>query len=303
MVSEAKILALEAAGPARPNFFIVGAPRSGTASMYSYLKQHPEVWVSILKEPHFFGSDLTALPYAVRDEGLYLELFRGGEARRCRGEASVWYLSSRSAAEEIRAFAPEARIVVMLREPVAMAHSLHGLYCRTGNEELTDFAEALAAEAARRRGERVPSAAYFPEGLLYRQAAMNASKLERFQGAFGPDRVLPVLFDEFVAETARVVSAVFRFLGVDPAFRPELDPRKAAEKVRMQSFLQLRKASPEIRRRLDLEGMKSHDGQTRRPLDPVLAARLREELAEDVDRLGRLVGRDLTPWTRGERLC
>lgn len=287
---------------ARPNFFLVGAPRSGTASMYVYLKQHPEIWASILKEPHFFGSDLAPLPYTVRDEALYLELFAGGENRRCRGEASVWYLSSTRAANEIRAFAPEARILVMLREPVEMARSLHALYCRSGNEDLPNFADALAAEEARKRGERIPAGAYFPMGLLYRESAMNAAKLERFLDVFGADRVLPILFDEFVGDTARLYARALEFLGVDPTFQAELDPRQAAERVRLQSFLQLRRAPAEIRRRLDLEGMKQHDGQARSELEPALAAQLREEFADDVARLGRLLGRDLSPWTRGKRL-
>ncbi|HSN88621.1 MAG TPA: sulfotransferase, partial [Thermoanaerobaculia bacterium] len=72
----------------KPNFFIVGAPRCGTTSMYAYLRQHPEIYVSPHKETHFFGSDLSPLPGAVREEELYLELFAGAGDRPRLGEAS-----------------------------------------------------------------------------------------------------------------------------------------------------------------------------------------------------------------------
>src|SRR5687768_15406060 len=142
-----------------PNFFIVGAPRCGTTSMYAYLRQHPEIYVSPHKEPHFFGSDLSPLPGAIREEELYRALFAGAGDRPRAGEASVWYLSSRKAASEIRAFAPEARILILLRAPHQMLESLHSLFLRTGNEDLPTLEEALAAEPERRRGQRIPPGA------------------------------------------------------------------------------------------------------------------------------------------------
>lgn len=286
----------------KPDFFIVGAPRCGTASMYAYLKQHPEVYVSILKEPHFFGSDLSPLPYAVRDEQLYLELFAGGADRPRAGEASVWYLSSEKAPFEIRAFAPAARIIVMLREPAQMAHSLYSLYTRTGNEDLPTFEEALAAEPERRLGGRIPPGAYFPEGLLYTDAARYAAKVERYFTVFGRENVQAIVFDDFVRDTATVYRRTLEFLGVDPRFEAELDPRRARERVRMLAVGQLRRASPEVRRRLQLEGMKQHENASGRPLPAELAARLRQLFAEDVSCLGALLGRDLGAWTRGEEV-
>jgi len=100
----------------KPDFFLVGAPRSGTTSLYTYLKQHPEIYVAIQKEPHFFGSDLTPLPGGIREEDLYLSLFAGAGDRRRAGEGSVYYLSSQQAPFEIQAYAPGARILILLRE-------------------------------------------------------------------------------------------------------------------------------------------------------------------------------------------
>lgn len=280
----------------KPNFFIVGAPRCGTASLYSYLKQHPEVWVSVVKEPHFFGSDLTVQPHTVREEELYLELFAGAGDRPRLGEASVWYLSSERAPYEIRAYAPDAKILILLREPAQMAYSLYSLYARTGNEDLPTFEEALAAEPERRQGGRVPPGAYFPEGLLYTHHARYAEKVARYFEVFGRENVHCIVFDDFVRDTAGAYRRTLEFLGVDPSFDAELDPRKASQKVRMLAIRQLRNASPEVTRRLRLEEMKKHDGGPREPLAPELAARLRSLFADDVARLGRLLDRDLSAW-------
>lgn len=281
----------------KPNFFIAGAPRCGTTSMYAYLKQHPEIWVSVDKEPHFFGSDLTVQPGTIREEDLYLQLFAGAGDRPRLGEASVWYLSSQRAPFEIRAWAPEAKIVILLREPAQMAHSLYSLYSRTGNEDLPTFEEALAAEPERREGRGLPSGVYFPEGLLYTGAARYAEKVERYFEVFGRENVHCILFDDFVRDTAAVYRRTLEFLGVEPGFEAELDPRRANQRIRMLAIRQLRQLPPEVTRRMQFKEMKLHSSVPQTPLVPETAARLRELFAEDVARLGALLGRDLGAWT------
>ncbi|HEX3530156.1 MAG TPA: GrpB family protein [Thermoanaerobaculia bacterium] len=286
----------------KPDFFIVGAPRCGTTSMYAYLRQHPQIHVSVHKEPHFFGSDLTPLPGAVRDEALYLSLFAGAGDRPRAGESSVHYLSSRRAPFEIRDYAPAARIIVLLREPLAMAHSLYSLYTRTSNEDLATFEEALAAEPERRAGRRLPAGVYFPEGLQYTAEALHAEKVERWLEVFGREQVLCLLFDDFVRDTAAVYRKTLEFLGVDASFTAELDPRRAGELARVQAIRQLRQVPPEVRRRMQFDQMKVHQGPARPAPGAALAAELRERFSGDVARLGELLGRDLSAWTRGEPL-
>jgi GrpB-like predicted nucleotidyltransferase (UPF0157 family) len=286
----------------RPNFFIVGAPRSGTTSMYAYLRQHPEVFGSAHKEPQFFGSDLTPPPGAIRDPRLYLELFAAADGRPLAGEASVYYLLSTRAAAEIRDFAPAARIIAMLREPAAMAYSLHSLYRRSGNEDLPSFAEALDAEPERRERRRLPPGAYFPEGLLYSEMVRYSPMVERYLEVFGREQVHCILFDDFVRDTAGVYRRTLEFLGADPSFQAELDPRRAKQVLRLQAVRQLRRTPPEVQRRMQLAAMKQHEKTGGPPLAPELGARLRQLLAADVARLGELLGRDLGAWTRGEAL-
>jgi hypothetical protein len=281
----------------RPNFFIVGAPRCGTTSMYAYLWQHPEIYFSVHKEPQFFGSDLTPLAGAIREEDLYLQLFAAAGDEPRVGEASVWYLLSEKAAGEIRAFAPDAKIIALLREPARMAHSLHSLYTRSGNEDLATLEEALAAEPERRQGRGLPPGAYFPEGLIYTDVVRHAAKVERYFEAFGRENVHVILFDDLVRDTPAVYRKVLEFLGVDPDFEAELDPKKAGQRARMLGIRQLRRTPPEIIQRMQFDHIKLHDGAPRNPLPEALADRLRELFAEDVARLGVLLDRDLSAWS------
>src|ERR671929_75877 len=138
-----------------PNFFIIGAMKSGTTALYYYLEQHPEVYMSPVKEPNFFcsqeqknGAD------AVTDIRAYERLFRGVLGETAVGEASHCYLYEPRAAAAIRRCVPEAKLLAILRNPIdrAFSHFLHMV--RTGSEPLSDFAQALREEGAGSYKER-----------------------------------------------------------------------------------------------------------------------------------------------------
>jgi len=137
----------------KPNFFILGAPKCGTTSVAVLLSEHPHIYMP-QKEPHFFNTDHRRFLNSL--EG-YERLFARADARhRAVGEASVWYLSSASAVKNILDYAPEAKFIVMLRNPVEMAPSLHEEQVFTGRENVTDFAKAWALQDVRRRGHQLP---------------------------------------------------------------------------------------------------------------------------------------------------
>lgn len=96
-----------------PNFFIIGAPKCGTTSLAHWLAQHPEVFMSPVKEPHYFSTDFPLTSW--RDPDDYHSLFEGADTHhKAVGEASVWYLRSREAVPQIEAHYPGARYIVML---------------------------------------------------------------------------------------------------------------------------------------------------------------------------------------------
>jgi hypothetical protein len=301
----------------RPDFFIVGAPKCGTSAMSVYLAQHPEVFVPHVKEPHFFGSDLSSTWFG-RDEQRYLSLFSAARDEKRLGEASVYYLLSKRAAEEIKEFEPLARIIVMLRDPVEMLHSLHSQHLYTGAEDIADFGVALDAEEDRKRGLRIPRGprmsddARIVESLFYREIASYTRQVERYYRAFGRENVHVVIYDDFRDDTAGKYEETLRFLDVDPGFRPEFPVVNANKRVwnkALQVFLQ---NPPPVARRLVRtlippparwklqKYVKSYNSryEARKPMDAELSKRLRAEFAPEVERLSELLGRDLTHWSR-----
>jgi hypothetical protein len=300
-----------AAEQRRPDFFIVGAPKSGTTALYEYLRQHPEVFMADPKEPNYFGADVERrrTPRIGLDE--YLSYFaRAGEAQRV-GEASVRYLHSRTAAAEIADFAPNGQAIIMLRDPVEMMHSMHGELVFIGAEDITDFADALEAEDDRRQGRRIPPAANKPAALLYRDSARFAEQVQRYFDALGRERVLVLIYDDFRDDTLGTYRRVLRFLGVDEAFVPEMGIVNPSKQPRSRMLLRLISNPPGWLRRVLASVLPPRQRKRlfrralalnartapRRPMDPDLRARLKAEFAPEVRRLGELIGRDLTAWS------
>ena len=291
----------------RPDFFIIGAPRCGTTAIYDFLRQHPDVYMPQRKEPVYFGSDLTKRhPYLT--EQRYLELFRGAEGSKRVGEATVWYLYSETAPREIAEFADDPRLVAMVRNPVDMMHSLHGLLRFTGNEDLS-FEDALDAEQDRALGRRLPANTRRPEGLQYRRCARYAEHLRRWIDVFGRERVHVIVFDDFRRDSLGVYRSLLEFLAVDPSFVPRMgvvNANKAPRSIRVQQAVN----TESFQRALwSLPGgaahalwraiMRSNSRVVARDaIDPGLRMRLNDEMADSVIDLGALLGRDLTHWSR-----
>ena len=134
----------------KPNFFIVGAPKCGTTAMKYYLRQHPDVFMARPVEINNFIRDVDIGPK--QTEEWYLRHFEEAGAARIIGEKSVWHLFSSTAAADIKAFNADARVLIMLRNPVDMIYALHSEFLYGGNDDIREFAQALAAEGDRRQG-------------------------------------------------------------------------------------------------------------------------------------------------------
>ncbi|MEP6468450.1 MAG: sulfotransferase [Chloroflexota bacterium] len=296
----------------RPDFFIVGAAKSGTTSLHDYLRQHPGIFMPAIKELNYFGSDRPSRHTARLTLEEYLANFASAPPGVRIGEASVSYLRSTLAAREIADFAPQAQAIVMLRNPLEVMQALHAELVFLGIEEIAEFGEALAAEADRREGRRIPAAINNPRGLLYREAVNFCEQLARYHQALGRERVHVIVFDDFKADTAASVAGTFRFLGVDDHFEPRLEVLNAAKTTRSR-MLQRLVASPPgwirgtarrllprtTRKRLYRAATRLNARrQARAALDPALRARLIDDLRPEMMRLGEMIGRDLGGWLR-----
>ena len=216
----------------KPNLFVVGEAKSGTTALANFLEQHPDVFMSTEKEPSHFRTDINQEVYDFQEErgqkrvlekawrykyeklDDYLALFEDTQAP-IAGEASI-YIESRVAAELIHEFNPDAKIVVLYREPISYLQSLYYHAIRNSNENATSFEQALAWEDDRRNGRRLPDTLSRPSSLYYSEKIKYAQKLRRFLRVFPASQIKVVLFEEFRKDNGAATKEVFEFLGVDP---------------------------------------------------------------------------------------
>lgn len=279
----------------KPNFFIVGMPRSGTTSLYLYLKQHPQVFLSILKEPHYFGSDLPLLDSYVKDYDGYMSLFEGVGNEQVIGEASVWYLESKTAIEELFQFNPDSRLIVVLRNPIEMTQSLHSLYLRTGNEDVTDFYEAFNLEESRKKGNAIPEGCYYKEGLCYRTVGLYCEKLRKVFDAFGRKQVEVVLFDDLVNRPDETYHRLLTFLDLE-RFTPEFDRQKAEIAVQTKVLKQLKSTSVDIKMKIRQKRVYLHEKKASSTLSGGCRLALLDFFKEDITATSKLINRSLDNW-------
>jgi len=300
----------------KPNFFIVGKPKSGTTALHLMLEQHPDIYMSAVKEPHHFARDhveaaerrnrgYRGMPYKDREN--YLKLFEGAGTQKVVGEASTDYLYSRVAAQEIAKFNPDARILMILREPVDFMYSFHGQLLRSGNENEGNFAKALLLEEQRKRGEKIPSATSNPAMLLYSDQAQYCEQVERFLSAFDNSRVKIVIYDDFRDANLAVCREVFRFLEIDPDFEPvsqKVNPSRDVRAPRLANWLiyhgerkagNIKQLAPKwlIRPIASVMSRLIFSERPPAPLDPDFRSALKARFKPEVVRLSSIVGVDL----------
>jgi hypothetical protein len=297
-----------------PTFLVLGAAKAGTTSLYDHLRQHPEVFVTRVKEPRFFAYDGRPLPAGgpgrewihdatVADPAAYEALFDGAAGAKARGEASPVYLYSAHAAARIAARVPDARLVAILRDPAERAFS-HYLHLRRDAVEPCDsFAEALAREP-----ERI--AADWDWSFHYRAVGFYDAQLARYAARFPPENLHVELYEDLAEDPAAVARRVFSFLGVDDAFAPDVRARLNAGGVPKEGAAWdvatrydhpvrrlLRPLLPHRLRLVLLSRVRAR-ALARPALDPAVRAALVAGYREDLLRLQDRLGRDLSAWLR-----
>lgn len=224
-----------------PDFLIIGAPKSGTTSLYFYLQQHPQIYMSVHKEPCFFIADSASeLPSSLppgsvwrsrSPHAAYEQLFASVPSEQIAGEASTQYLSSSVAPRLIHTHIPQARLVAILRQPVDRAYSQYLHNRRNGIEPLSTFQQALQAEDARRHKQTVPL------DVFYKQSSMYVPQIQRYLALFPREQIRFYLYDDLRHDPQGVVRDLFEFLGVDDTFRPDMSEQYNVSGVPKNRFL------------------------------------------------------------------
>jgi hypothetical protein len=289
----------------KPNFFIIGAPKCGTTSLAAWLAEHPQIYISPVKEPHFFNRDGMYLTNTLDEyEALFVD---ANENHLAIGEASTHYLYSRTAVPGILKYQPDAKFIVCIRNPIEMAPSLHAERVWNGIEVVKDFEKAWRLQEARRNGKLIPATARRdPERLQYGEYCKLGKQLERLYSIVPQDRVLVLVLDDMAQNPAQEYQRVLQFLGVNDSFQPEFkiyNPRKGV-RWPFLSFLfryasQMRRAFG-FKKRLDLYNKIQFSINSAQPERYVLSAEMRAELASffapDIALLEQLLNRDFSKW-------
>jgi len=304
-----------------PNFFIVGAGKAGTTSLYHYLRQHPQVYMSPIKEPCYFASEirmenlseahrryirLHSGETTMRPPGWlfstwqeYLQLFQSVRDEIAVGEASVAYLWSETAASNIAARLPNAKVILILRDPADRSFSQY-LHQATVGLVHTPFQEHI--EKCLRNRERTISEHYpmLEVGLYQRQ-------VQRYLECFPRQNIRIYWYEEAWSQPERLLEDIFGFLGIDPGFRPDTSRKQLTRRaprfpfayhlaMRLDLTQRIGQVIPETLR-LPIRNLLFKRG-TSLQMSPADRSFLIDYYRDDVLGLGSLLNRDLSPWLR-----
>ena len=194
-----------------PDFFIVGGSRCGTTSLYSYLKQHPDVFLPERKEPHYYSSQSTPLPYwllplkSIITKQDYLQLFEDSKENMIVGDASSTYLMNLDAPKLIFEDNPNAKIIISLRNPIDRTYTAYLAQYRSGNEKRS-FGESIRRDFSAITGEE-----------LQRQSALNSDYYEyvkNYYHYFPKEHIKIIIFEEFIKNPKQTMKELLHFLNL-----------------------------------------------------------------------------------------
>ena len=290
-----------------PDFFIVGAPKSGTTALDYHLNLHPEVFMA-KKELHFFGSDIGIIQEDMNKEE-YLSFFNNSKENQLKGESSVWYLFSKNAAKEIKDFNPNAKIIVLLRNPI---DSLHSQYIYNGIETNQDFDSAFNADTERLQNNIEFPCNYFKNRPPYLKSVQYYTQLKRYFEIFEKENILILLHEDLSNNFLETYNKVLEFLRVeDKSFTPEIKDINSRKKVKNIKVHQLSKSPPNLLKKIfrviipvksarhaimqniDDVNIKT---QKKEPISNETKQKIIEVTLPEIKKLEQLIHRDLSAW-------
>ena len=294
-----------------PNFLIIGAQKAGTTSLYRYLKEHPQIFMSSVKEPGFFAFDGDKPSFCgPGDERLfnrivtniddYCQLFAQATDEIAIGEATTLYLQSPEAAKRIKQHIPNVKLIVILRHPVDRAYSAFMHLKRDSLEEIEDFPQALMAEEQRIKDNW---------GFLwqYKSLSLYSKALETYFDYFDPQQIRVYLYEEFNRNPQQVLQDIFSFLQVDDKFIPDVLPRYNISGIpknkTLYSFLSKENRLKTLSRVLIPDKLRkqiayhiTRNNLIRKKLDPKQKRELGKMFKDDLIKTQTMMSQDLSAW-------
>ena len=297
---------------AKPNFFIIGAPKCGTTALSDYLRNHPNIYFSEPKEPHYFAQDFEKYRLTKTLEE-YLSLYDESTSNHIAiGEGSVFYLFSSVALKKIYEFNPQAKIIVMLRNPVDLVYSFHSQLLYSADEKEKNFEKAWQLQELRQQGKQIPPQCREAAFLQYAAMGKLGEQVEQLFTVFPPEQIKIIWFEDFVKSTKEVYDDVINFLGVPEDNRTNftrINENKTHQLGLVGSFSEKPPAFLSnivlkakdilgIERLYILDTIRSLNTRitSREPLTNDLRTELIEEFTDDIKKLSQLLDKDLNHW-------
>lgn len=299
----------------RPNFFIVGAAKCGTTSLYYHLMKHPEVFFcEVIKEPYYFSTKYAQIPHHGKEDEIndkkrtrlktfdhYLELFKNATDEKIIGEASTDYLYFYQVADDIKAMNPDAKIVISLRNPIDRAFSAYYHQVSKDRETLS-FENALKAEEGRIKDN-------YSFIWRYKDVGLYSKRVKHFLDVFGPENVKIILFDDIKNDITAVVHDILEFLKLDTNLKVNASEKHRATGVyRFKKFNDLMFKQSLVRK--ILQKLLSQKARNRLLLKltnmnlkkPQMKDETRKYLIDyfkaDILETEKIIGRDLKHWLK-----
>lgn len=288
-----------------PNFIVIGAAKAGTTALYWYLADHPQVFMTSMKETNFFAyglDDQGKLLYGdpelhhfpVRSLRQYKLLFEDADDATAIGEASPIYLECPQAAGRIARLIPDAKIICGLRDPVDRAYSDYLMYLRSRKRRLEPEADLT------------PTAAWTQPYSHWMQIGLYHGLLLRYFDVFPSEQIHVFLFDDFRKNSREVMQNIYRFLGVDSSFDPDFETPHNVGGVPASMLLERVLTNSHVKATLEpllprwaSDGVRRFRGRTMRKaqsLPPELRQNLVYHFRDDIAKTSDLIGRSLEHW-------
>ena len=304
-----------------PNFFIIGAPKCGTTALFSYLSQHPNVFVPKWKEPGFFCPDTSSTGKKTDHAGMkkYLQLFKDANLTHTAiGEGTVLYLYSKVAVSKILEMNPAAKFIVMLRNPVELVYSWHSELRWGAMEPERDFEKAWRLQDQRLRDCNMLKHPVVPVLLQYRDVGRLGDQVERLFNIVPREQVTIILLEDMKTSTKGVYEEVLAFLSLESDGRLKF-PKVNDNKISRSETLQVLMKNPPFPLNIAKKGYQklfrpylsrphfefkrlmyklNTKPTKRKPLSLKLQQELVDYFREDVEKLSQLIGRDLSHWCK-----
>jgi hypothetical protein len=217
------------------DFFIVGAPKSGTTALYSYLSTHPDIFLPEHKEPNFFAKDYPNIGGRLKTFDEYEKLF-SNHNKKIAGDGSVNYLASETAPKSLKKYNPKAKIIMMLRHPVKLFISEHSQLLYSFYENLENPYQAWQIQEQRKTGQNIPVSCREPETLQYKKVCEHGKNLKKYIDLFPSESILTLFFEDFIRSPQSVYRKVLEFLGLDDDERTDF-PKVNEGKYHKRSWL------------------------------------------------------------------